>query len=61
MENRTFIPGSEWVYFKLYTGTKMADIILKKEIIEYISEMKKNDFIDKWFLSAMVILIFTYD
>jgi len=49
MEDRTFIPGSEWVYFKLYTGTKTADAILKKELYGYISEMLKSNIIDKWF------------
>ncbi len=49
MEKRTFIPGSEWVYFKIYTGTKTADTILKNELYEYVSEMMKNDIIDKWF------------
>lgn len=49
MEYRTFIPGSEWVYFKLYTGTKTSDTILKNEIHKYIKEMMKNDFIDRWF------------
>ena len=36
MESRMFIPGSEWVYFKIYTGTKTADAILKKEIFRYV-------------------------
>lgn len=49
MENRTFIPGSEWIYFKLYTGTNSADTILKNEIHKYIWEMIKNSIIDKWF------------
>ena len=49
MENRTFIPGSEWVYFKIYTGTKTADAILKNELYGYVREMMKNDRIDKWF------------
>ena len=49
MENRTFIPGSEWVYFKIYTGTKTADAILKKEIYRFIREMINNGTIDKWF------------
>ena len=49
MENRTFIPGSEWVYFKLYTGTKTADAILKNELYGYIREMMKNGIVDKWF------------
>jgi len=49
MENRIFIPGSEWVYFKLYTGPKTADAILKNELYEYVREMLRNNVIDKWF------------
>lgn len=49
MLNRTFIPGSEWVYFKLYTGTKTADMILTNELYGYVREMFDNDIIDKWF------------
>jgi len=49
VENRTFIPGSEWVYFKIYTGTKTADAILKNELNGYVREMLKNNIIDKWF------------
>jgi len=49
MKNRTFIPGSEWIYFKIYTGTKTADAILKNELYGYVNEMLKNDIIDKWF------------
>ena len=44
-----FIPGSEWVYFKLYTGTKTADAILKNEIYRYVRDMLHNGIIDKWF------------
>lgn len=49
MKNRTFIPGSEWIYFKLYTGTKTADAILKNELYVYVNEMLSNDIADKWF------------
>jgi thiopeptide-type bacteriocin biosynthesis protein len=49
MENRIFIPGSEWVYFKLYTGTKTADAILKTELYGYVCEMLRDGIIDKWF------------
>lgn len=48
-EAKTFIPGSEWVYFKLYTGTKTADTILRNELYGFIQEMIKNESIDKWF------------
>lgn len=49
MRNRTFIPGSEWLYFKLYTGTKTADMILTNELYGYIRRMFENNIIDKWF------------
>ena len=49
MENRIFILGSEWVYFKIYTGTKTADAILKNELYGYVREMMQNDIINKWF------------
>ena len=49
MENRILIPGSEWVYFKIYTGIKTADTILKNECIKFVSELIKNDIIDIWF------------
>lgn len=32
MTQRTFIPGSEWLYFKLYTGHKSADRLLTEVI-----------------------------
>ena len=49
MENRAFIPGSEWVYFKLYTGAKTADAILKNEVYGYANELLDKQIIDKWF------------
>lgn len=49
MEKRTFIPGSEWVYFKIYTGTKTADTILKNVVYCYCQEMMNKKVIDKWF------------
>ena len=49
MENQTFIPGSEWVFFKIYTGKNTADEILKNELIEYIKDLSLNSCIDKWF------------
>ena len=49
MVDKIFIPGSEWVYFKLYTGTKTADAILQNELYRYIRELLNNGIIDKWF------------
>ena len=49
MKKRTFIPGSEWIYFKIYTGTKTADAILKNELYGHIQRLLENGVIDKWF------------
>ncbi len=49
MKNQIFIPGSEWVYFKIYSGPKTADKILRDEIFKFIREMLGNNIIDKWF------------
>ena len=46
---RTFFPGSDWVYFKIYCSTNFSNIILKKIYREYIVELKKNNIIEKWF------------
>ena len=46
---RTFIPGSQWVYFKIYTGEKTADDILVKTIAPTIRKLQNELYIDKWF------------
>ena len=47
--NRTFITGSEWLYYKIYTGPKTADLILT-EVIKPVSEkLLENNIIDSWF------------
>jgi thiopeptide-type bacteriocin biosynthesis protein len=47
--NRTFIPGSEWLYFKIYTGEKTADTILKKNLYPFAVKLLGYGIIDKWF------------
>jgi thiopeptide-type bacteriocin biosynthesis protein len=50
MENiRTYIPGSEWLYFKIYTGIKTADMILMKNLYPLALELLENRVIDRWF------------
>ena len=46
---RTFIIGSEWLYFKLYTGFKTADIILTETIYPLSQYFIKEKLIDYWF------------
>lgn len=46
---RTFIPGSEWIYFKIYAGNKTLDNILLQDISYVVSRLKKLEIIEKWF------------
>ncbi|MDR3218975.1 MAG: thiopeptide-type bacteriocin biosynthesis protein [Dysgonamonadaceae bacterium] len=46
---RSFIPGSKWLYLKIYCGVKTADNLLIKELFYAVKEMKKQQLIDKWF------------
>jgi len=46
---RTFIPGSQWVYFKLYTGPKTADDLLMKAIAPVLRKLQKKQVFEKWF------------
>ncbi|CAL2086366.1 lantibiotic biosynthesis protein [Tenacibaculum sp. 190524A05c] len=47
-EKRTFIPGEEWLYFKLYTGTKTGAKLLQDVIHPLIHNLKENGLIEKW-------------
>jgi thiopeptide-type bacteriocin biosynthesis protein len=47
--NRIFEPYSEWVYFKVYTGTKTADKIIPNQIASISKKLKKEGIINKWF------------
>lgn len=45
---RYFIPGDSWLYYKIYTGTKSADLLLT-EVIKPVSELfMAKSYIDKW-------------
>lgn len=46
---RKFISGSEWLYLKIYTGVKTADLILEEAIQPLVEYFKENNFISKWF------------
>lgn len=49
MITRKFIPGSEWLYIKIYTGIKTSDIILEEAIQPLIEYFKESNNISKWF------------
>lgn len=46
---RKFPPGSEWLYLKIYTGVKTADIILEEAIQPLTECFQENHYISKWF------------
>ncbi|WP_299244836.1 thiopeptide-type bacteriocin biosynthesis protein [uncultured Aquimarina sp.] len=46
---RSFIVGSEWLYYKIYTGPKTSDLVLTDIIKPTAMHLLENDIIDKWF------------
>lgn len=46
---RSFIPGSEWIYIKVYTGSNTADKILVNELTKIISVLERKKYMEKWF------------
>ena len=46
---RTFPPGSEWTYAKLYTGTASADQVLREVVAPLVKQASDGDVIDRWF------------
>jgi class I lanthipeptide synthase len=46
---RTFPPGSDWVYARVYTGETMADRILTDEIAPLVGGLIASGSIDSWF------------
>jgi thiopeptide-type bacteriocin biosynthesis protein len=46
---RNFCLGSEWLYYKIYTGVKTADIILVEELYPIIKDLLDHKIITQWF------------
>ncbi|AXT57534.1 hypothetical protein D1815_17930 [Aquimarina sp. AD1] len=46
---RSFIVGSEWLYYKIYTGPKTSDLILTDIIKPIATHLLDKGIIDKWF------------
>ncbi len=49
MIKRKFILGDEWLYYKIYCGTHVADIVLKETIIPLANKLLKDKIITQWF------------
>lgn len=46
---RDFCLGSEWLYYKIYTGVKTSDYILLEKLKPIISNLQRKKIIQKWF------------
>lgn len=46
---RVFCVGSEWLYYKIYTGVQITDTILIEKLYPIIEELKSKGIIEKWF------------
>lgn len=46
---RTFAPGSEWTYLKLYTGSASADSLLREVIAPLADDLISSGAADRWF------------
>lgn len=46
---RSFAPGSEWLYAKLYTGTATADRVLREVVAPLVREAAGGGLADSWF------------
>ncbi|HEV7781399.1 MAG TPA: lantibiotic dehydratase [Chitinophagaceae bacterium] len=46
---RNFLPGSEWLYYKIYCGSKTADEILTDCLRPLTTELLGRGLVDKWF------------
>jgi thiopeptide-type bacteriocin biosynthesis protein len=47
--SRKFCLGSEWLYLKIYTGFKTADLLLKEIIMPLTQQLKQKEIIAHWF------------
>lgn len=46
---RSFCLGSEWLYYKIYTGVNTADFFLTEKLNPIIESLTENKIIRKWF------------
>ena len=46
---RTFVPGDEWLFFKVYCGVKTCDELLVKKILPLAHRLIREKVIVRWF------------
>ncbi|PIF31807.1 thiopeptide-type bacteriocin biosynthesis protein [Flavobacterium sp. 9] len=48
IKNR-FFPGDEWLYYKIYCGYKVSDVLLTEIIKPFTEKLIKENYIKKWY------------
>jgi lantibiotic biosynthesis protein len=46
---QNFLPGNEWLYFKIYCGVKTADYILTEKLLPLANDLLDKGYIRRWF------------
>ena len=46
---RSFVPGSEWLYYKIYGGVSQADRILEEAVAPLVQQLQQEQKINQWF------------
>lgn len=46
---RSFTPGSDWQYFKIYCGTNTGERVLREVVHPLVAQLEQTSLIDKWF------------
>src|SRR5262249_34672825 len=46
---RRFLPGSEWLYLKVYTGSTTADAVLRSYLAPVIAQAMQRGIARRWF------------
>ena len=46
---RTFLPGSDWLYACLFTGTGTADALLRERVASLVAQAREAGAVDGWF------------
>jgi len=49
MMKRTYIPGDEWLYYKIYCGVKTADEVITQIVLPVSISLQEQNIINKWF------------
>ncbi len=49
LEKRSFLPGEDWLYLKIYASNRWMDHLLTNDITALISTLKRKNLISEWF------------